>query len=197
MHEAAYRDPRSQRWRAWFRAASPYEAYLKASDPSKAARWREIEARLPPLSAEEKGRLRGFGRRLHLLLSSGVWCGDCARQGPIIRQIAAAVDERVALRVMDRDRDPSLRDELRILGAARVPVLVFLSEDFFEIGRFGDRTLAAYRRKAASELGPACPLPAVEGEDELLADRSEWLAVFERVLLMTRLAPPLRERHGD
>lgn len=129
---------------------------------------------------------------------SGVWCGDCVRQGPMIRQIVEACDPTVELRVIDRDANESLRDEVRILGAMRVPVVVFLSEDFFEMGRFGDRTLAAYRAKAAKEMGAACPLPsAIVPADELLAERDEWVDVFERMLLMARLAPPLRRRHGD
>ena len=66
------------------------------------------------------------------------------------------------------------------------------------MGRFGDRLLSAYRAKAARELGEACSTglfaPPI---DELLAERSEWLDIFERMLLMLRLAPPLRARYGD
>ena len=129
---------------------------------------------------------------------SGVWCGDCVRQGPMIEQIARACGDDVVLRVIDRDQSEPLRDEVRILGALRVPVLVFLSEDFHEVGRFGDRMLTTYRRKQATETGAACAVPTAElPEDELRSERDEWLDVFERMLLMVRLAPPLRERHGD
>ena len=197
MSEDPYRDVRSEAWTAWFRAAAPYDAYLDASEPEKAARFRELERRLPVLAADESRRLRGYHRRLHLLLVSGIWCGDCVRQGPMIHQLSEACDDEVELRVINRDQDVRLRDEVRILGAARVPVLVFLSEDFFEIGRFGDRMLATYRIKAASELGPACPLPGVVTGDELGSERAEWLDIFERMLLMARLAPVLRKRHGD
>ena len=34
-------------------------------------------------------------------------------------------------------------------------------------------------------------------EEELVAEQSEWVDVFERMILMARLSPPLRERHGD
>ena len=33
--------------------------------------------------------------------------------------------------------------------------------------------------------------------ERLNAERDEWLAIIERMLLMVRLAPPLRERYGD
>jgi len=154
--------------------------------------------RIPPLGDERLRRLRGQNRELNVLVLSGVWCGDCVRQGPMIRRIAEACGEEVRLRLIERDLDPALRDELRILGAMRVPVAVFLSEDFFEVGRFGDRMLSTYRRKAAVELGPSCPVPAADASDEELDEElGEWVEVFERVLLMLRLAPPLRRRHGD
>jgi hypothetical protein len=102
------------------------------------------------------------------------------------------------MRLIDRDVNPKLRDEVRILGAMRVPIVVFFTEDFFEVGRFGDRTLTTYRKKAANEIGPACAVPSVASEaEELLAEQSDWVDIFERVLLMARLSPPLRARHRD
>lgn len=194
-----YVDVRSELWRSTFESASPYKAYLDSSPPEKARRWVEMAARIPELAEEQKARLRGHGRTMNVLLVSGVWCGDCVRQGPMIDRIARAAGEEVRLRVIDRDVNPRLRDEVRILGAMRVPVAVFLSEDFFEVGRFGDRMLATYRKKAATEVGPACPVPyAVPREEELLAaEQGEWVDIFERMLLMLRLAPALRERHKD
>jgi hypothetical protein len=104
----------------------------------------------------------------------------------------------VELRLIDRDVAPEVRDEMRILGAARVPAVVFLSEDYFEIGRFGDRLLTVYRSKAAREIGPACATGIVAPPpEELAAELAEWVDIFERMLLMLRLAPMLRERHGD
>ena len=154
--------------------------------------------KIPPLTDEQVKRLRGYNRVLNVLLYTGVWCGDCVRQGPMIQQIVEHADARVKLRCIDRDAEPKLTDELRILGAMRVPMVVFLTEDWFEVGRFGDRLLTVYRRKAATEIGPACPVPyAVPPQGELTAERDEWVDIFERMLLMTRLSPPLRQRYGD
>ena len=79
----------------------------------------------------------------------------------------------------------------------RVPMAVFLTEDFHEIGRFGDRPLVVYRTKANNELGAACPLPGSAAASEVEAETAEWLDVVERMVLMARLCPPLRARHGD
>jgi hypothetical protein len=135
---------------------------------------------------------------MHVLISSGVWCGDCVRQGPMIHALAEACGPRVQDRWIDRETSAQLQQELRTLGGKRVPVAVFLSEDFFEIGRFGDRMLAAYRAKAARELGPACDAGIVPPPPEqLAAELQEWADIFERMLLMLRLSPQLRARYGD
>jgi len=195
---APYRDFREELWRPCWSEASAYEAYLDSSEPARAEPWFALASRIPALDEDRASSLRGYDRTLHVLLVSGVWCGDCVRQGPMIRQIVEACDDTVTLRVVDRDENPKLRDEVRILGAARVPVVVFLSEDFHEVGRFGDRTLSTYRRKAATEIGAACAVPTAEiPPAELATERDEWADIFERMLLMVRLAPPLRKRHGD
>jgi len=194
-----YRDNRSGFWRAHFERAKDYEAYLRESDPDKASRWASMDEKLPALSAEQKARLAGgYNRRMNVLFYSGVWCGDCVRQGPMVQRIARACGDQVQVRFIDREESPPLQEELRMLGALRVPVVVFLSEDFFEIGRFGDRMLSVYRAKARREVGPACATGVVAPPaDELAVEIGEWIDIFERMLLMLRLSPMLRERYGD
>ena len=199
-----YRDKRASFWKEHFDLALPYNGYLEQGDPAHAAKWKNMAVALPALSKEQAARLKGFNRRLIVLVYSGIWCGDCVRQGPMIQAVAESVGTAAAggteidLRFIERDASEELRDELRVLGALRVPVVVFLSEDFFEVGRFGDRLLTVYRRKAERETGAACDAGLVApGKDELAAEQAEWVDIFERMLLMLRLAPPLRERHGD
>ena len=196
-----YTDQRSAFWQNIFENhASDYTTYLEDSKPDHAQRWRQMEQKLPALSDTEIERLTGFGRKLNVLVYSGVWCGDCVRQVPMIRQLAeaAASDAPVRLRIIDRDVNPELTEELRIVGAMRVPMVVFLTEDFWEVGRFGDRLLTRYRLKAEREVGAACAIGyAAVPDDELHAERNDWLDTFERMLLMVRLSPPLRERYGD
>jgi len=199
MHDQPkYLDTRSLFWQQQFQSALDYESYLTASDSVHARKWQGLEDRLPSLTSEQTLRLSGHGRTMHVLVSSGVWCGDCVRQGPMLKRIAGACGPQVDLRLIDRDSSASLSDELRILGAQRVPVVVFLSEDWFEVGRFGDRLLTVYRAKAAREFGPSCDSGLVPpAEPQLAAEQDEWVDVFERMLLMLRLSPMLRERHGD
>ncbi len=191
-----YYDKRSSFWRRHFEMASDYETYLKESDPEKVPRWRESEGHVPELTGGQLERLRGYDRELNVLMYSGVWCGDCSRQGPMLKKIADACGEKVSLRLIERETSEELQDELRIVGALRVPMVVFLSEDFWEVERFGERTLSVYRSKAAREIGRGADtgiLSPRAREREL----AEWVDVFERILIMLRLSPPLRRRHGD
>jgi thiol-disulfide isomerase/thioredoxin len=191
-----YYDKRAEFWRHHFAIAKPYDDFIGESDQEKAARWRETSERLPELTPGQVERLRGWGRKLNVLMYGGIWCGDCARQGPMLKKLADAAGEGVRLRVIDREASEELQDELRILGALRVPMVVFLTEDFWEAGRFGDRLLTVYRAKASREIGRGQP-QGVLSPRALETEMDEWVNIFERMLTMVRLSPPLRRRHGD
>lgn len=198
MADSPYLDIRQELWRSSFAEAEPYQEYLDNSAPKHRKRWVQMSSRLPELEPSIGARLRGYHRQLNLLLVSGIWCGDCVNQGPIINQLVVGSDEDIKLRVIDRDKIEALRDELRLLGALRVPVLVGLTEDYFEVGRFGDRTLTTYREKAVNEVGASCPIPSDAMDGREFRDLQEqWTDVIERWILMARLSPPLRERHSD
>ncbi len=191
-----HHDPDVALHRAYWERALGWDDYLATGNDTQRQRWsaRRAEIALPP---ELRARLAGVTRSMHLLVLSGIWCGDCVREGALMTRLAEATPA-IALRFIDRDGAPELRDRLRVLGAMRVPATLVLSEDFEFVDRLGDRTLATYRRMAASALGPACPTgigppPA----DEVAAALGEYVDRLERAQLLLRLAPRLRERHGD
>ena len=191
----SYQDNRAEFWKKHYQMALPYEEYLQ-TDPEKAQRWRDFEPRAPELTPDQKKRVQGFNREINILAMVGIWCGDCVRTISIIRKIAEAAGDKVNIRFIERETSPELMEELRVMGATRVPRLVFLTEDYWEIDRAGDRVLPVYRAKAAREAGmnyDAGVMTPKAMEEETEA----WLDIFERALLMTRLAPPLRKRHND
>jgi thiol-disulfide isomerase/thioredoxin len=191
----SYHDNRAHFWKKHYEMALPYEEYLK-TDPEKAVRWREFEPRAPTLSGEQKKRVQDYNREINILAMVGIWCGDCVRTTSIIRKIVEAAGEKVNIRFIERETSPELVEELRILGATRVPRIVFLTEDFWEIDRAGDRLLPVYRAKAAREIGMNYDA-GVMTPKAIQEETEAWLDVFERVLLMARLAPPLRKRYND
>lgn len=191
-----YHDKRSAFFESYFAKALKYQDYLATGEQVHQQRWNE-HYQAVQLSKEQQKLINGFTRRMNVLFMSGIWCGDCVRQGPVVQRIAKA-NNLIDLRFIDNKENPKLAEELRINGASKVPVAVFLSEDFFELGRFGDRHLAIYRSKLAKELGPACSTGLIVPDQDLLQqDLQDWLDLFERYQAMLRLAPLLRNRYND
>jgi hypothetical protein len=184
-------------WSNVFADALPYKLFLdQYATPAQRARWDAMHARFS-LAAAQRDLLSSFARQMPVLCLVGAWCGDCINQCPVFDHFAHA-SSRIDLRFLDRDAKPELRDSLAINGGHRVPVAVFLSEDWFEVARYGERTLSIYRRMAAEQIGPACPTGLVPPADEFITViTAEWLAEFERAELILRLSPRLRGKYGD
>lgn len=184
-------------WQSSFEAGLPYRDFLeKHGTPDHRQRWQAVydQVRL----TEPQGALLGsFTRRMNVICLAGAWCGDCVQQCPIFPRFAEAAPT-IDLRFLDRDVHPAVQKELSINGGQRVPVLVFLSEDLQECGRYGERTLSRYRDLVRSQLGASCPTGIVPLDNSLLsAVTAEWLAEFERVQWMLRISPRLRQKYGD
>lgn len=180
-----------------FQRALPYDDFLeKHGTKEHRRRWSDFLAQVK-LTPEEDGLLRSFVREMNVLVMAGAWCGDCAQQCPIFQRFAEATDS-VRLRFIDKDAEPEAAEQLTVCGGGRVPVVVFLSEDMKECGRYGDRTLARYRKMGSELLGAACPT-GIGGAaaTEIAEVTADWLREFERIQLMLRTSPRLRQKHGD
>jgi len=180
-----------------FAAGLAYATYVQTGTDEQQRRWQQVYAasRLVP---EQSRLVAGFSRNMKVLIVSGVWCGDCVQQCPLLQRIAEANAARIDLRLVDRDQDRELSAQLRINGGDRVPVALFLAEDDELCSIFGDRTLSRYRALARKHLGAACPLAVAPPDpDELAATLQDWLDEFERVQLMLRLSARLRQLHED
>jgi thiol-disulfide isomerase/thioredoxin len=180
-----------------FSSALPYQAYIETGTPEQGRRWQQVYA-AATLTPDQSRLVGGFVRDMKVLVVSGIWCGDCAQQCPLLQRIAEANPAKIELRLLDRDLHQDLAQRIRINGGDRVPVALFLAEDFELCAAFGDRTLCRYRALAARHLGAACPLAIVPpAPDELAATLQDWLDEFERVHLMLRLSARLCQKHGD
>jgi thiol-disulfide isomerase/thioredoxin len=182
---------------AKFSAGLDYPAYLQTGNESQRQRWKQVHD-AAKLTGEQKNLLGGFVREMNLLVVSGIWCGDCVQQCPLMARIAEATPGKIHLRFVDRDEHRDLASQVELNGGDRVPVMLLLAEDFEFCALAGDRTLNRYRAMAQRYLGPACPTGIVApNQNELEATLADWLAEIERVQLMLRLSPRLRERHHD
>ena len=166
------------------------------ASPDQRHRW-ESQRSLVKLTKDQELLLAGFQREMLVVVVAGAWCGDCSQQCPIF-EVLASQAARLQIRYFDRDDQSDLAEALSICGGHRVPSVLFLSEDFAPCGRYGDRTLAKYRDSAAALSGDSCPSGLVPPAASLQsAVIQEWLDQFERVQLMLRLSPRLRQKHND
>jgi len=180
-----------------FASALHYDGYLRTGTEEQQRRWNQVYA-AARLTDAQRQLVNGFERRMKILVFSGVWCGDCVEQCPLLQRIAEANPEKIDLRFIERPRDGELIPELRINGGNRVPLVLFLSEDDQWCATAGDRTIHRYRALAHRKLGPHCPTGIVPPEkEELEATLADWLEEVERVQLMLRLTPRLREKYQD
>ena len=174
-----------------------YDEFLKRyASPDQFRRW-EAMSREVVLTDAQKTLLGGFQRDMLVIVVAGAWCGDCIQQCPIF-DVFASQTPRLKIRYFDRDDHGDVADALSICGGRRVPSVLLMAEDGAPCGRYGDRTLAKYRDSASSLSGAACPTGLVPETGSLQAAViQEWLEQFERVQLMLRLSPRLRQKHGD
>jgi hypothetical protein len=180
-----------------FQQGLSYSDFLaRYANEGQKQRWRQVHEQVG-LTATQRQLLGSFQRGMNVLCLAGAWCGDCANQCPIFDHFAAAAPV-LRLRFLDRDDHADVQRELKINGGDRIPVLVFFSEDGFEAGRYGERTLSKYRQMMRDQVGASCPTGITLPNDPLLAQvTQDWLNEFERVQWLLRLSPRLRQLHGD
>ncbi len=180
-----------------FQQGLPYEAFLaRYANEGQKQRWHQVREQVT-LTAGQRELLGQFRRTMNVLCLAGAWCGDCINQCPIFEHFAAAAPV-IQTRYLDRDDHADAQRALQINGGNRVPVVVFFSDDGFEVARYGERTLSKYRQMIRDQAGDLCPTGMAIPGDTLLAQvTQDWLHEFERVQWLLRLSPRLRQRHGD
>jgi thiol-disulfide isomerase/thioredoxin len=180
-----------------FATALAYEPYVQTGTDEQRRRWKGVYD-AAALAPAQRDLAAGFTRQMKVLILSGIWCGDCVQQCPLLERIAEVNPGRIDLRLLDRDQNRDLAEQIRVNGGDRVPVVLFLAEDGELCGIYGDRTLNRYRVLAKKQLGPSCPVGVVApDQNEMAATLQDWLDEFERVELMLRLSPRLRQKYGD
>ncbi|MGH7244485.1 MAG: thioredoxin family protein [Phycisphaerales bacterium] len=188
-----------------FDQAVAYSAYVATGTHHQQQSWNhfdQLSREHAPLTPTQTALIKSFTRRINILVLSGTWCGDCVHQCPLFQQLAevspVSAGGQIELRFVDRDEASELSEAAKICGGLRVPTVIFLNEDLDFVSIMGDRSLTRYRAIAAKALGSSCPLPgAPVPADEIADTRQDWLNELERVHLLLRLSPKLRQRHND
>jgi hypothetical protein len=181
---------------AEFENGHPYQEFLaEYATDEQTRRWTDFHNSVQ-LTEDQQTLLKSFVREMKVIVMAGAWCGDCVNQCPIFDQFALC-NSKIQVRYFDRDAAIELAEELKICGGARVPAVVFLSEDGQFCGRYGDRTLSKYRSMASHIQGASCPTGLAHDENLTAAVVQDWLDEFERIQWMLRTSSRLRQLHGD
>jgi hypothetical protein len=178
---------------SFFNSALAYDSFLSTfGSVGDRDRW-DLNKSQINLTGEQLKLVQSFTRQTNLLVLAGAWCPDCSTQCAALLKLAE-VSNLLQIRFLDRDQHPTAQQELQINGGNRVPVVVFYSEDGFEVGRYGDRVLATYRLLGQGANPHDLDL---ENADYAQAIVSDWLRELERVQWVLRLSPRLRRLHQD
>jgi len=181
---------------AKFAMGLPYNDYVATGTEEQQRRWKAVYD--AACLSRAQGQLIGtFVREMNVLVVSGVWCGDCVQQCPLLQHIAQA-NPKIHLTFVDRDRNRDLEEAFHANGGDRVPMAIFMAEDHEWCATYGDRSLSRSRALVRKLLGAACSTGVVvPDQEEMEATLQDWINEFERIQLMLRLSPRLRQKHGD
>ena len=173
-----------------------YKGFLERyGSADQRARWGDFYKSVQ-LTTPQKELLASFTRETKILVLAGTWCGDCVNQCPIFERFAEQTPT-LTIHYFDRDENPDLASSVQTCGAARVPTVVFLSEDGHLCGRYGDRTISKYRSVVESTIGAACSTGLNVDDSLTVAVVQDWLNEFERIQWMLRTSARLRKIHND
>ena len=182
-----------------FEQGFPYDQFVALGQPhGHDGQWHQRHRQLE-LSDAQQALVAGFTRRINVICLTGTWCGDCALQGAAMQRIAEANPAMIQLRFLMRDDTNAEMIVANQLNAGfRVPITYFCAEDFEPVSRIGDRTLSRYRSMARKQLPEgAATVLAPPPADPVRTVLEEVLDELERVHLLLRMSPRLREAHSD
>src|SRR5688572_11684536 len=106
-----------------FELALPYDRYVRTGSDEQQRRWQQMhDAADGAITPEQRQTLGGFVREMNVLIISGIWCGDCVEQCPLIQRVAEVNPGKIHVRWIDRDEHEDLSRPFRINDGDRVPV---------------------------------------------------------------------------
>src|SRR3954471_15127737 len=85
-----------------FQLAQPYDAYVRTGTEEQQRRWQQVYEIAQATDAQRR-LIASFTRKMNILTVSGVWCGDCVQQVPLIARVAEANPDKIDHRIVDRE----------------------------------------------------------------------------------------------
>lgn len=107
------------------------------------------------LSADDVEAFRNLAQPLSVLALAEDWCGDVIANLPIVGRVAEASNGKLNLRILLRDQQPGeqVMDEHLNKGQYKsIPTVIFLDEDFKEVGVWVERPDSVTRVREEKRL---------------------------------------------
>lgn len=86
-------------------------------------------------------RAAALGRGFRLVAIAEDWCGDASSTVPVVARWADSV-ANVEVRILRRDENPELMDAYLTSGSRSIPIVIVLTREMEEVGRWGPRPSA-------------------------------------------------------
>jgi len=111
------------------------------------------------LSEEDVAAVKRLARPVHVIALAEDWCGDVRRNVPVLACLAAENPAMLRVRYTDKETKPQLMIRYLTNAAEAIPIVVFLTDTFVEIGNWGPRPVECKRLiargKAAGKIDEA------------------------------------------
>jgi hypothetical protein len=135
-----------------------YDAWLAVSEENKRAEMEKMYKQVPLTSADAQF-LKSISRPVHILCLAEDWCGDVRRNVPVLARMCAENPAMLRARYVDKESKPQLMVRYLTNGAEAIPIIVFMNDNFVEVGNWGPRPEACKkfmaRGKAAGRIDAA------------------------------------------
>ncbi len=106
-------------------------------------------------------------KAINWLVISEAWCGDAANIIPVLVKMAEA-NKQISLKIILRDENQKIMDCFLTNGARAIPILVFLDDNYNELGYWGPRPRPAQKMFISHKENP------IKSIDELKVDMQKW-----------------------
>jgi hypothetical protein len=139
--------------REQFAAGLTYDAY-KAQMTRNREQFDQNERDLQ-LSADDEQAFRDLPQKLNVLALAEDWCGDVIANLPIVGRLADASQGKLNLRILLRDQQPGeqvMNEHLNKGQFKSIPTVIFLDEDFRELGIWIERPDSVTRLREQKRL---------------------------------------------
>ena len=173
---------------AVWEAATPFDRFL-SSVRSQEAQWKSRFANAA-IDADALTRMRALKERRRLLVIAEDRCADSAWAVPYIAKLAAAVPERLEVRVISRDAARDVPKEYRTpTGGLVTPTVIVLDESNNPLGGWLERPSALRTWVAANK--------SALSSEELRAKIQSWYARDSGQSTVREIVELLEQRQAE